>query len=111
VTGPVLKSRYWRPAQAVRARHPIIGMVARAFRDRVQVELILHVEPTPGRSCTTGTPAAVCMSRSSSTESPRCHSQRTRMTYLLDEEGLRTLEGILTKAAKAKMEKPGPKDE
>ena len=30
---------------------------------------------------------------------------------VLDEEGLRTLEGILTKAAKAKMEKPGPKDE
>jgi hypothetical protein len=51
------------------------------------------------------------MSRSSSTGSPRRHSQRTRMTYLLDEEGLRTLEGILTKAAKAKMEKPGPKDE
>ena len=30
---------------------------------------------------------------------------------VLDEEELRTLEGILMKAAKAKMEKPGPKDE
>jgi hypothetical protein len=96
----------------VRARHPIIGMVARAFRDRVQVELILHVEPTPGRSCTTGTPAARLHVAFIKHRKPAASQPADAYDLsVLDEEELRTLEGILTKAAKAKMEKPGPKDE
>jgi hypothetical protein len=45
VTGPGLEKQIPEasPRSAVRARHAIIGVVARAFRNRVQVEMILQV--------------------------------------------------------------------
>ena len=51
VTGPVLNRRYWRPAQTVRckARDAVVGVVAGAFADGVEVEVVLQVAPDAGK--------------------------------------------------------------
>ena len=51
VTGPVLNKRYWRPAQTVRcgSRDAVVGVVAGAFADGVEIEVVLEVAPHSGK--------------------------------------------------------------
>ena len=45
VTGPVLNRRYCepRPDRAMRLRDAVVGVIAGAFADRVEIEMVLHV--------------------------------------------------------------------
>ena len=51
VTGPVLNSKILEPSpdSAMRTRDAIIGVVACAFRDGVQIEVILHIRADAGQ--------------------------------------------------------------
>ena len=49
VTGPVLNRRYWTPAQtrAMQLRDAVVGVVAGAFADDVEIEVVLQVAADP----------------------------------------------------------------